>query len=164
LNKRYKSALRGALIFTLLIAASSLQASDDRAETLGSGLICMCSCHQLLSGCEMINCPSAPPMRKELRQYIETGEDDKTILSSFSAKYGPKVLSAPSTEGWFNVSAWVMPFAVFAVGAAALVFSLKRLRVTPASDPAETPTPQPADTSAYEKEVEEELRKFTPED
>ena len=143
-----------------LVTASSMQASDDRAETLGQGLICMCNCHQLLSGCEMINCPSAPPMRKELRKYIAEGTDDKTILASFSAKYGPNVLSAPSTEGWFNLSAWLMPFAVFGAGALAVVFALKKLRTSaPATEPA-----GPAGPSPYEREVEEELKKFTPED
>lgn len=160
MSKRSKSALRGILVAAFLIGASSLQASDDRAETLGHGLICMCSCHQLLSGCEMINCPSATPMRKELQGYIDAGEDDKTILASFSAKYGPKVLSAPSTDGWFNLSAWIMPFAVFALGAAAVVFSLKKLRST-AAEEASAPAAPP---STYEKEIEEELRKFTPED
>src|SRR6185436_12674802 len=103
--------MRGALVGLFLVAASSLQASDDRAETLGQGLICMCSCNQLLSGCEMINCSSAPPMRKELRQYIAEGRTDKAILTTFSDKYGPKVLSAPKTDNWFDLSAWVMPFA-----------------------------------------------------
>ena len=114
------------MIGAFLVAVSGVQASDDRAETLGQGLICMCGCNQLLSGCEMINCSAAPPMRKELKKYIDEGEDDKTILASFSAKYGPKVLSAPATNDWFNLSAWVMPFVALAGGGAAVVFALKR--------------------------------------
>jgi cytochrome c-type biogenesis protein CcmH len=143
-----------------LITASSMQASDDRAETIGQGLICMCSCHQLLSGCEMINCPSAPPMRKELRQYIGEGKSDKAILTSFSDKYGPKVLSAPKTDDWFNLSAWLMPFAALGAGAVALVYCMKRLRAaSPAAEPSSAVGPSP-----YEREIEEELKKFTPED
>ena len=143
-----------------LVTASSLQASDDRTETLGQGLICMCSCNQLLSGCEMINCSSAPPMRKELRKYIGEGKDDKTILASFSEKYGPKVLSVPKTDNWFDLSAWLMPFAAFAAGAVAVVYCMKRLRTaSPAAEPSQTAGPSP-----YESEIEEELKKFTPED
>ena len=142
-----------------LVTASTMQASDDRAETLGQGLICMCGCNQLLSGCEMINCSSAPPMRKELRGYIGEGKDDKTILATFSGKYGPRVLSVPKTDDWFNLSAWLMPFAVFAAGAAAVVFGLKKLRSTTPDTPA-----APAGPSPYEREIEEELKKFTPED
>src|SRR4029453_11786109 len=100
-----------------LAVGSGAQAGADRAEKLGEGLICMCGCNQLLSGCEMIKCPAAPSMRKELKQYVDIGEDDKTILASFAAKYGPKVLSAPATGDWFNLTAWVMPFVGLAAGA-----------------------------------------------
>lgn len=153
------SIFRKLVIVAFLAVASGAQASADRAETLGEGLICMCGCNQLLSGCEMINCPAAPSMRKELKNYINEGEDDKTILASFSAKYGPKVLSAPATDDWFNLSAWVMPFAALAAGAAVVIFVLKRIRTAqPAAGPSTT------DAAPYEKEIEEELRKLTPED
>jgi len=143
-----------------MVAASSMQASDDRAENLGQGLICMCSCGQLLSGCEMINCSAAPPMRKELKTYIDEGKDDKTILAMFHDKYGPKVLSAPKTDNWFDLSAWLMPFAAFAAGALAVIYAMKRLRKTSGA----ADQPQPAGPSPYEREIEEELKKFTPED
>jgi cytochrome c-type biogenesis protein CcmH len=160
LNSRLRSTIRGTFVALFLVAASSLQASDDRAETLGNGLICMCSCHQLLSGCEMIACPSVHPMRKELRQHIADGKTDKAILASFSEKYGPKVLSAPLTDDWFNLSAWLMPFAALAAGAVALVYAMKRLRTaSAAAAPAPTAGPSP-----YDREIEEELKKFTPED
>ena len=138
-----------------------MQASDDRAETLGEGLICMCGCNQLLSGCEMINCSAAPPMRKELKQYIDEGEDDKTILASFSAKYGPKVLSAPPTTDWFNLSAWIMPF-VGVAGGRALPWSSSSKHCERSAQPSKGRPP--VDTSKYEGEIEEELRKLTPED
>jgi cytochrome c-type biogenesis protein CcmH len=143
-----------------MITASSMQASDDRAETIGQGLICMCGCHQLLSGCEMINCSAAPPMRKEVRQHIEEGKDDKTILAAFREKYGPKVLSAPKTDDLFNLSAWLMPFAVFGASALAVIFALKKFKATtPAEDAAAAASPSP-----HDREIEEELKKFTPED
>ena len=159
MSKR-SSILRKLLIVGFLAVGSVGHAGADRAEILGEGLICMCGCNQLLSSCEMIKCPAAPNMRKELRKFVNEGEDDKTIFASFSAKYGPKVLSAPATSDWFNLSAWVMPFAVFAAGAAALVFMLKRIRTRA---PAGVPT-SPVDASQYEGEIEEELRKHTPED
>jgi cytochrome c-type biogenesis protein CcmH/NrfF len=142
-----------------LAVGSGAQAGADRAETLGEGLICMCGCNQLLSGCEMIKCPAAPSMRKELKQYVAIGEDDKTIFASFAAKYGPKVLSAPATDDWFNLTAWVMPFVALVAGAVAVIFVLKRIRAAqPAGGPSTT------DAAPYEKEIEEELRKLTPED
>ena len=107
----------------------------------------------------MINCPTATPMRRELKQHIDSGEDDKTILAAFSSKYGPKVLSSPPTDDWFNLSAWIMPFAVLAAGSVAVILILKRVKT---AAPAEGPPPP--DTTRYEKEIEEELRKLTPED
>lgn len=98
-------------------------------------------------------------MRKELKTYIDSGEDDKTILASFAAKYGPRVLSAPATDDWFNLTAWIMPFAVLIAGGTVIVFVLKRVR-TSAPEVA-VPT---MDAAPYEKEIEEELRKLTPED
>ena len=159
MNKRSSSVLRKLVIVAFLTVVSGAQAGADRAETLGNGLICMCSCNQLLSGCEMINCPTATPMRRELQKYIESGEDDKTILASFSSKYGPRVLSAPATDDWFNLSAWIMPFAVLFGGATVIVLVLKRVRT---GVPVEGPPVR--DAAPYEKEIEEELRKLTPED
>jgi cytochrome c-type biogenesis protein CcmH/NrfF len=159
LNTRYKSALRKLVIVAFMTIVSSVQAADDRMESIGNNLICMCSCKQLLSGCEMINCPSAPKMRAELKKHIDGGEDDKTILASFSTKYGPLVRSTPTTNGWFNLSAWIMPFAVFAAGAIAVIVVLKHRQVR-----VPTGGPPPIDTSKYEGEIEEELRKLNPED
>lgn len=154
--------LRKATVLVFLIVTSGVQAADNRIETLGDGLACMCSCTQLLGRCEMINCPSAPPLRKELQQKVDEGLDDASILGYFSNKYGPKILSAPPAKGWFNISAWVTPFAVLAVGAAFLVLFIKRFRQPGASGvPGEA---APVDAAKYESEIEEELRKLTPED
>ena len=159
MNKRFNSTFRKAVIAAYLLMASGVQASADRAETIGNGLICMCSCGQLLSGCEMVNCPSAPKMRLELNKHITDGEDDKTIISSFSAKYGPKVLSAPPTNDWFNLSAWIMPFVALLAGGVAVVLFLKHFR---SAAPVEGPPP--VEASKYQSEIEEELRKHTAED
>jgi cytochrome c-type biogenesis protein CcmH/NrfF len=160
LNKRFRRSICNLSIVLFLAIVSGVQASDDRMESVGNGLICMCGCNQLLSGCEMINCPSAPKMRAELKKHIDEAEDDKTIFSSFSAKYGPKVLSAPATTGWFNISAWVMPFVALAAGAIAVVLVLKHRSAVPA----QSSSAPIADASKYEGEIEEELRKLNPED
>ena len=159
MNTRYSGMIRKLVVVAFLVTASSLQAGSDRLESVGNGLICMCSCNQLLSGCEMINCSSAPKMRAELKQHIDAGEDDKTILASFSAKYGPQVLSAPGKSNWFDLSAWVMPFVALFGGGIAVVIFLKHLRKREAVE-----APQQVDISKYEGEIEVELRKMTPED
>jgi len=159
LNRRFSSTIRKLVILTFLASASGVQASADRMEALGRGMICMCGCGQLLSDCNMINCPASSPMRKELQGHIDAGESDKTILAAFAEKYGLKVLSAPRTNNWFDLSAWVMPFVALLGGGVIIVFILKRRK---AMAPAEGP--QPIDASRYEGEIEEELKKLNPED
>ena len=162
-NKKLLRATRGLLrkgaILSFLFITAGVQAADNRLDTLGDALSCMCSCTQLLGRCEMINCPSAPPLRKELQQKVEAGMDDQAILAFFADKYGPKILSSPPADGWFNISAWVTPFAVLVAGAAFVVFFIKRLRSVPPVD-----APPPVDAAKYETEIEEELRKLNPED
>ena len=36
----------------------------DRAKALGTQLMCMCGCGQILTQCNHINCPSSGPMLK----------------------------------------------------------------------------------------------------
>jgi cytochrome c-type biogenesis protein CcmH len=157
--KKFRATTK-LILLALLISVSGAQASADRAESLGNELICMCGCRQLLSGCEMINCPAKNPMRRELQKYIDEGKDDKAILALFLDKYGPLVFSKPGTDSWFNLSAWVMPFAVLAAGAIAVVAVLKRVRTAPA----DAAPAAPVNTSKYDQEIEEELRNLTPED
>jgi cytochrome c-type biogenesis protein CcmH/NrfF len=156
--------MRGFLVALFLVAASGMQAADDRMVNLGRSLRCMCGgCAQLLEDCNMVGCMSARPMREELRQAIDSGLDDKAILAGFADKFGPLVLTEPVTDTWLGLSAWIMPFAVFVVSAIAILFFLRKMRSRqPVSEVA---TAGPAETaSKYDKEIEDELRKFTPED
>jgi cytochrome c-type biogenesis protein CcmH/NrfF len=93
----------------------SLGATDasSRFNDLGHRMMCTCGCAQLLGECNHVGCPESGRMRDELSAAISGGADDKAILASFSAKYGPTVLAAPTTLG-FDLVAWIAPFAVFA--------------------------------------------------
>jgi cytochrome c-type biogenesis protein CcmH/NrfF len=152
------------LLALFLITTSGMQAADDRMVNLGRSLRCMCGgCTQLLEDCSHVGCMSAAPMRRELRQAIDSGQDDKAILAGFSDKFGPLVLTEPVTDTWLGLSAWIMPFAVFAASVIVVLYSISKLRGRqPVS---ETATAAPSEIpSKYDKEIEDELRKFTPED
>jgi len=97
----------------------------DRAKALGTKLMCMCGCGQILTQCNHINCPSSGPMLKELDARVATGEADDLIVQDFVQKYGEKVLSAPPTKG-FNSIAWYIPGVAFAIGLG-IVIALIRL-------------------------------------
>jgi cytochrome c-type biogenesis protein CcmH/NrfF len=97
-------------------------------------------------------------MLKDLGRQIDQGMDDNAVVAYFTDKYGVTVLSAPPISG-FNLTAWVMPFAVLAVGLFMAVYFLRQFRTRWAG--ATQPNP---DLAKYQDKVEEELRKFTPED
>jgi cytochrome c-type biogenesis protein CcmH len=160
LSNPFHSGRLRRYVFIVLLALVACAPPPDRVTSLGSQLICICGCNQLLGSCTMINCSSSGPMRKELQSYVDEGMSDKEVLAAFVDKYGTKVLSAPPTSDWFNLSAWVMPFlALFAGGALVVHFLRVRQTATPAG-----PQPAAVDATRYQAEIEEELRKLTPED
>jgi cytochrome c-type biogenesis protein CcmH/NrfF len=96
-------------------------------------------------------------MLKDLRRQIDQGKDDGSVIAYFAEKYGTTVLSAPPASG-FNLTAWVMPFAALFIGALVAIYFLRQFRTRWAS------TQPTADLAKYQGKVEEELKKFTPED
>jgi cytochrome c-type biogenesis protein CcmH/NrfF len=99
-------------------------------------------------------------MRKELRGYLDQGYDDNRILATFVDKYGGRVRSSPPTDDWFNLSAWIMPFFALFGGGLLVVYFLKTWKAATSQQPA----PAAIDPSKYQAEIEEELRRLTPED
>ena len=97
-------------------------------------------------------------MLRELAAQIDSGKTDDQIVEHFKGKYGLTVLSSPPTSG-FNLTAWLMPFVVLGVGMLAVVFFVRRFRSRWATAPAAD-----ANLSKYQRQVEEELEKYTPED
>lgn len=120
--------------------------------------MCICGCNQLLGGCNHLGCPSSQPMLRELAGLVDQGKSDDAIITHFVDKYGLAVLSAPPASG-FNLTAWLMPFAALAVGAMAVITFVRRFRTRWATAPAAG-----ADLAKYQRKVEEELEKYTPED
>ena len=86
--------------------------STSRVNKLGHQLMCTCGCSQLLGECDHAGCPNRGEEFADLTAAVNNGADDKAILASFSTKYGPTVLAAPTTHG-FDLVAWIAPVAVF---------------------------------------------------
>jgi cytochrome c-type biogenesis protein CcmH len=97
-------------------------------------------------------------MLADLQKQIDAGKSDEAVMAYFVEKYGETVLAAPSVSG-FNLAAWLMPFAVLAIGAIAAVYFVRRFRSRWATNP-----PTDETVARYQDKVEEELKKFTPED
>lgn len=159
MNRPFHNTLpRKLALAAFLAVAACSQSGADRFTYLANEMICVCSCNQLLGGCTMINCPSSGPMRNELQGYIDQGYDDDRILATFVDKYGGRVRSSPPTDDWFNLSAWIMPFFALFAGGLLVIHFLRTWKST-------TPQQAPAlDAAKYQAEIEEELRRLTPED
>jgi cytochrome c-type biogenesis protein CcmH/NrfF len=99
----------------------------DRAKSLGTKLMCMCGCGQILTQCNHINCPSSGPMLKELDAHVVKGEADDLIVQDFVQEYGEKVLSAPPSTG-FNAIAWYIPGVAFVIGLAVVIMVIRLWR------------------------------------
>jgi cytochrome c-type biogenesis protein CcmH len=97
-------------------------------------------------------------MLADLGKQIDEGRSDEQIIASFIEKYGSTVLAAPPVSG-FNLTAWIMPFAALAIGGLAAVYFVRRFRAQWAG-----PVESNPDLAKYQDKVEEELKKFTPED
>jgi len=161
LQNPFRSKILGkAFLAGMLLLVPALSTADtDRAKAVGSKLMCICGCQQVLTECNHIHCPSSVPMRGEVNEKLAAGMTDDQLLKSFVEKYGTAVLAAPAFSGIFNRTAWLTPFAVLAAGLAGLIFYLRRVKTTTA--PAAPATLEP---SRYDQKIEDELNRFTPED
>ena len=128
MTKRRRLALSLAAFVAIASALVPLHVDaqkTDRAKSLGTQLMCMCGCGQILTQCNHINCPSSGPMLKELDAHVSKGEADDLIIQDFVQEYGEKVLSAPPAHG-FNSIAWYIPGVAFVLGLG-IVVTLIRL-------------------------------------
>lgn len=133
---RRRDFLAGAAVsFALLAGPAAAAASAPTQAGLESGLTCQCGCGLTVHSCNHLNCSSSIPLKKEISERIALGGSEEEILSYFQAKYGEKILSAPTTTG-FNLAAWTMPFVGIGLGAAIIGWVLARWRRGAASRPA----------------------------
>ena len=109
-------------------------AGDDSArfKDLGHRMMCTCGCGQVLLECNHVGCQSSEKMRNQLLAALDKGDNnnDDLILQGFVQEYGPTVIAAPTATG-FNRVAWIMPFAVLALGIAFAVHIVRSWKNRP---------------------------------
>ncbi len=146
-----------ALGLVLLFGGVGLGEAPVSFQDIEESITCQCGCGLTVHSCNHLQCPSAIPLREEIRAQMNEGKDKEAILAYFSGKYGEKILSAPTTVG-FNLIAWITPFLVVGVGAVFLGFVI--MRWTARSRAPEPVPPAPSPTSPYSKILEKELKDF----
>ncbi len=154
--------MRLVIALLVLLAQGAAFAEQPTFQELEESLTCQCGCGLTVHACNHLQCPSALPLRQEIREQMALGGDTAQILGHFQDKYGEKILSSPTTRG-FNLTAWTMPFVILAAGTAFVMLTLRRWRratdrVPRAAPP--TAAAPPTELSANERTLERELERF----
>lgn len=137
-----------------LLAQSPPAPNEDAFRRISDKLICQCGCNYGLTNCPHLQCPSAPVLRAKIREKLAAGQSEPQILEAMVAEFGPAILAAPPAEG-FNLTAWVMPFVVLALGLGLVYFVARRwlARRKPAA-------PDPYLLERYRADLEKEMKRL----
>jgi cytochrome c-type biogenesis protein CcmH/NrfF len=117
---------RLAIVVLLYLAVARLIATpatlfaqrvySPEVRKVSESLACRCGCsYQPLSACNMIDCPSAIPLREEIAAQLQAGKTEDEIIKGLVAKHGKSILSAPPRQG-FDLTAWIVPFLALTSG------------------------------------------------
>jgi len=135
---RFGKARAVRLLCTVFAGALLLMGAGDdsaRIDRLGHQMMCACGCNQILLECNHVGCSYSTRMRNELVAAVDSGDSDGVVLEAFIQKYGTTVLAAPTTEGWVNRAAWIMPYAALGLGIGAVVLIAGIWRKRPPGPP-----------------------------
>ena len=156
---RRRSTALAVLIALVALPLATAPAGASAASTPRASLTdiegdVMCtSCREPLAVAES---PQADSERAYIRALIARGETKPQIINNLVAQYGPAVLGKPPAHG-FNLTVYVIPVAILAVGAAILAFTLprwrRRTRAAAREPAAAAPAPDPADAQRLEQEL-----------
>jgi cytochrome c-type biogenesis protein CcmH len=96
-------------LFLLLLLGVGAATAALTTQDVEEALTCQCSCGLTVHSCNHLQCGFAVPVKEQIAQQLGEGKSKETIVADFMARYGEKVLSAPTTSG-FNLVAWLTPF------------------------------------------------------
>lgn len=148
-----------AAIVLIFIFISSVFNHDVYALTVdevSEYLMCQCGCNMTVKNCNHAGCPSAIPMRGEIKRLIDEGRGKDEIIAIFVSRYGETVRSVPTKSG-FNLTAWTLPF-VSIIGGGIIILFLLRAWVKKGKKEEKISIPE--DESEYDRRIEEELKKI----
>lgn len=148
------------LLALLAWAGPALAEEPPTVEALGRELMCQCGCGLTVDACGgAMECSTADQMKGLIAAKLSAGEGREEILAYFQGQYGEKVLAAPKKEG-FNLTAWVLPFAVIAAGGLLIYTVLTRWVASRSPAPIPAAPAQAGDLARYEERLRRELEQF----
>jgi cytochrome c-type biogenesis protein CcmH len=130
--KRRLQYLVAACWMTILLAAATVvtgaSSGKPTLQEVSERLTCQCGCGLTVANCNHPQCEFSVPVRSQIETMISRGMGGEQIVGFFRAKYGEKILSAPTFEG-FNVLAWAIPFTTIFAGCFIIVGAIRRWRM-----------------------------------
>jgi cytochrome c-type biogenesis protein CcmH len=152
--KRLVTLILPFIIFLAPPAVAAISTTQEVEEAL----TCQCSCGLTVHSCNHLQCSFAVPRKQEIATSIAEGKGKEEILTSYVAKFGEKVLSAPTTTG-FNLAAWITPFLALLVGGVIVgLISLRWSRKRALEEPKQTTLTEVPDE--YRERLRKELDQF----
>jgi cytochrome c-type biogenesis protein CcmH len=117
----------GITVCTLLLFAVPLSAqSQVSLMEIKKSILCLCDCNMTVEACEgAMACQSSENLTREAAELIDKGMNKKQVLASFVTRYGEHILAAPTKRG-FNLTAWILPFAVIIIAGFGIITVLRR--------------------------------------
>lgn len=155
----YAAPLGGlALVFSLVLGGDLALRAAERPTlaAISQGLTCQCGCGLTVANCNHPTCSFSVPVREQIESMIGKGRSEAQIIAFYRQKYGEKILSAPTTEG-FNMVAWVMPFLVVLLGGAVIVYTANRWRSLAAAGGTSAVQPAGSDAPQFDAELKDRL-------
>ena len=147
----------GAFIAFGASATATAAAPIPRASLTDIESDVMCtSCREPL---EVAQSPQADSERAYIRGLIAQGETKSQILNNLVSQYGPAVLGKPPAHG-FNLTVYIIPPAILALGAAILAFTLPRWRRRTRAAAREPAAPVEALNPTDTQRLDQELSQF----
>jgi cytochrome c-type biogenesis protein CcmH len=145
-----RAAFAAILAASLLVLVSGPAiAATVTTKEIEEALTCQCGCGLTVHSCNHLQCGSGIPLKNEVLTLVNQGLSRDDILLRFRTRYGEKILSSPTTEG-FNLTAWILPFVVLAAGGAMIVVWVRRW--TRDGDSGADGNPPPTAISAEDRE------------
>ncbi len=153
-------SMLGALILVLAVAFLPARASVATVSSIASQLVCQCGCTLLLENCTHEECHSRENMNALIVQQLDQGQSEEQIIQLFVTQYGEQVLASPPKKG-FNLTAWILPFAVILVGGGVIYFLIKKWVRTGRYATVVVDAEEDESDNEYERKLEAELKSFS---
>jgi cytochrome c-type biogenesis protein CcmH len=116
-----------AILSAAGVVVSFASSSATTLQEVSESLTCQCGCGLTVANCNHPQCEFSVPIRLQIDKMIAQGMGREQIVGFFRTKYGEKILSAPTSEG-FNLLAWIIPFAAVFAGCLIIVSAIHRWR------------------------------------